>query len=160
MYQPTTGANPAVRNRYVVDHLGTASNAKILTMCFDRLDRDLASAQAAIERSDHYTTNAELGHAEDLLGEMAMMIDIDAWEHAGSLLSVYDYVLRLLAVANIEKNALLVTEAQLLLGEIGEAFRTAAIESTQLPATPPPSTDGGAVDGASANATQRFSVQA
>ena len=159
MYEKPAGANNAVRNRYVVDHLGTASNAKILTMCFDRVDRDLATAQAAIERGDYATTNEELGHAQDLLGEMAMMVDTDAWEHAGSLLAVYDYVLRLLAVANLEKNALLVTEAQLLIGEIGEAFRAAAIESVQLPAAPAPSADAGG-DGDSVAPASRFSVQA
>jgi flagellar protein FliS len=159
MYEKTAGANSAVRNRYVVDHLGTASNAKILTMCFDRLDRDLATAQSAIERRDHATTNDELGHAQDLLGEMAMMVDTDAWEHAGSLLSVYDYLLRILAVANIEKDASLVTEAQGILGEIGEAFRAAAIESVQMPAAPAPSVEVGADDGSVA-ATPRFSVQA
>jgi flagellar protein FliS len=159
MYEKTAGANSAVRNRYVVDHLGTASNAKILTMCFDRVDRDLATAQAAIERGDYATTNEELGHAQDLLGEMAMMVDTDAWEHAGSLLAVYDYVLRLLAVANLEKNALLVTEAQLLIGEIGEAFRAAAIESVQLPVAQAPSVEERAGEGSVA-AAPRFSVQA
>lgn len=167
MYSPTTGANQAVRNRYVVDHLATSSNAKILTMCFDRLDRDLASAQASIERGDHFTTNQELGHAQDLLGELAMMVDTELWEHAGSLLSVYDYVLRVLAAANLEKEASLVTEAQHLLTEIGDAFRSAAIESTQLPVAPTPSPASGIIGGNSAeddevssNASPRFSVKA
>ena len=54
------------------------------------------------------------------------MLDVDAWEHAPALLAVYDYVLRLLATANLMKAGELVAEAQHLLAEIGDAFRTAA----------------------------------
>lgn len=132
MYSPATVASHAVRDRYSGDQLDTASNAKILTLCFDRLDRDLASAQTALEKGDHYTTNEQLSHAQDLLGEVAMMLDVSAWDHAGSLLAVYDYLLRLLAVANIEKAPSLVAEAQTLVTEIGDAFRSAQVQTTTV----------------------------
>ena len=157
--------NHQVRDRYVVDQLDTSSNAKILVLCFDRLDRDLASAQAAMERNDHYTTNEQLGHAQDLLGELATMLDVGAWDHAGSLLAVYDYVLRLLAVANIEKAPALVTEAQRLVSEIGDAFRTASTQPIRPQAAAafggglPSSTTGATTDAGAADAP-RFSVRA
>lgn len=106
--------------------LATASNSRILVMCFERLDRDLTVARAAIAREDHFVTNESLRHAQDLLGEVATMLDVDAWEHASTLLAVYDYVLRLLAKANLLKAEALVVEAQHLIGEIGDAFRAAA----------------------------------
>ena len=54
------------------------------------------------------------------------MLDRQAWEHAGTLASIYEYVLRQLAAANISKNAALATEARHLLAQLGESFRTAA----------------------------------
>lgn len=126
----------AFRDRYAAGSLQTASAPKIVTMCFDRLDRDLTTAQRAIEVSDHFGCNEALGHAQDLVAEMAEMVDLDAWEHAGSLVALYDYLLRLLAAANVQKHGAPVAEAQRIVGELGAAFRAAA----EQPA--PPNGDG------------------
>ena len=122
----------ALRERYAAGSLQTASPSKIVTMCFDRLDRDVAVALEAIEVSDHYGCNAALGHAQDLVAELAGMLDLEAWEHAGALVAVYDYLLRLLAVANTLKDAALVREAQRIVAELGDGFRRAA----DLPTAP------------------------
>ena len=120
----------AQRARFASDGLETASNARILTLCFDRLDRDLLHARAGLDRGDHFATNEALGHAQDLLGELAGMLDLEAWQHAGSLLALYDYLLRLLQTANVHKAVGLVAEAQRLITEIGDAFREAATAAT------------------------------
>lgn len=159
MNSPDSFAPTAVRTRYSGDQLDTASNAKILTLCFDRLDRDLATAQTALERGDHYSTNEQLSHAQDLLGEVANMVVMHAWDHATSLLAVYDYVLRLLAVANIKKDSSLVAEAQHILSEIGDAFRVARTETTQIATAAAPSA-GNASSIGEEHATPRFSVRA
>jgi len=116
----------AARDHYAAGNLQTASASKIVTMCFDRLDRDLATARAAIDDHDHFECNDALGHAQDLVAEMVSMLDLDAWEHSGSLVALYDYLLRLLAVANMAKDTGLVAEAQRIVGELGAAFRFAA----------------------------------
>jgi flagellar protein FliS len=121
----------AQRQQYSTDRLETASNARILVLCFDRLDRDLAQARAAIDDADHFVANDTLAHAQDLLGELAAMLDTEAWSHATTLLSVYDYILRLLAKANVLKSATLLAEAQTLIREIGDAFRTITLRPTE-----------------------------
>lgn len=121
MYSPDT-----MLDRFADGSLQTASGPKIVVMCFDRLDRDLATALIAIERGDHYETNVALGHAQDLLAEMASMLDTEIWEHATALLSLYDYLMRRLAQANSSKSADFVREIQLLITEIGDGFRAAA----------------------------------
>lgn len=126
MYRPSPNASPA-HNPFASDGLATASNSKILVMCFDRLDRDMAMALTAMAAGDHFATNELLHHAQDLLGGVVEMLDVDAWEHAESLLALYDYVLRLLAKANVLKAEALVVEARRIIGELGEAFRTAAV---------------------------------
>lgn len=128
MYSPDT-----MLDRFAAGSVQTATGPKIVVMCFDRLDRDLATALIALEDGDHYETNASLGHAQDLLGEMAGMLDLDTWDHAGHLLSVYDYLLRRLAQANAAKDARHVHEAQRLVAELGDAFRQAAVTGTANP---------------------------
>jgi flagellar biosynthetic protein FliS len=149
MYDATTA-----RQRFSAGTLEGASGPRIIVMCFDRLDRDLAGAHAAIEGHDYFETNSLLGHAQDLLTEMAMMLDTGAWEHGGSLLAIYDYLLRLLAVANAKKDAAMVQEAQRYVTEIGDAFRAA---ERGLVAAPAPTIATPEPDAA---APRRISVQA
>lgn len=150
MYASHSTTQHTARHQYASDRLATASNATIVCLCFERLDRDLAVAIAAMDEPDHFTANAALGHAQDLLGELAAMLDTDAWEHAGTLLSVYDYVLRLLARANVLKAPALAIEGRRLLAELGEAFADAARAAVE------PTTD----PGAGPVASERWSVQA
>jgi flagellar secretion chaperone FliS len=155
----------AQRSRFTDGSLETASGGQVIVMCFDRLDRDLDGALIAIDATDHETTNSLLRHAQDLLSEMVGMLDVEAWEHAPALLSVYDYLLRRLAQANMFKDAAAVSEARHLIGEIGDAFRTAAAESlrTQPPAQSPaqsPAQMGGGFGTELAGDRPRLSVRA
>lgn len=129
----------AARNRFSAGNLDGVSGPRIVVMCFDRLERDLTNAVTAIEGADFYEANNSLGHAQDLLSELAMMLDTAAWDHAGSLLAIYDYLLRLLAVANAKKDVAMVHEAMRHLVEIGGAFREAERSAAQpvLPTAAP-----------------------
>ncbi|MFK8025268.1 MAG: flagellar export chaperone FliS [Ilumatobacter sp.] len=124
MYDSLTRQRSAFRS----DDLSTASPRRVLVKCFDRLDVDLAKGITAIEENRFEAANDLLGHAQDLLGEMAAIVDTDAWDHAGGLLSIYDYVLRLLAAGSMLKEKDPLVEARRLLAEIGDGFRTAAHE--------------------------------
>ncbi len=126
MYNSDSFASGSLRSRFTDDSLETASGPKVIVMCFDRLERDLDNALCSIENEDHDATNSLLRHAQDLIAEMVAMLDVTAWEHAPALLSVYDYLLRRLAQANVLKDAAAVREARHLISEIGEGFRGAA----------------------------------
>lgn len=145
----------AARNRYSANNLDGVPGPRIVVMCFDRLERDLNAAIAAIEARDHYEANSQLGHAQDLIGELATMLDAGAWEHAGSLLALYDYLLRLLAVANMKKDPARVAEALRHVSELGNAFRAAERDMSANTAAPVE-----AVAGGEPVARPRVSVQA
>lgn len=155
MYSQFPRSSTELRSKFSKDGVETASNARIITLCYDRLDRDLLEARNAIAAGDHYASNNALAHAQDLIGAMAEMVDVTMWDHSGSLLAVYDYLLRLLAVANAEKADSLVAQAQQLVEELGEAFRTAAAtaSSTATQAAAEPGTEG-------SDPAPRVSVQA
>jgi flagellar protein FliS len=120
----------SLRHRFSSDALDTASPAKIVVMAFDRLDRDLAGALVAIESRNVPKTHELLVHAQDLVHELRCMLDLDAWEHAPKLASIYQYVGELLMKANIHKRVTEVHEARTLLADIGDAFRQAAVSAT------------------------------
>ena len=148
----------AARNRFSAGNLEGVSGPRIVVMCFDRLERDLTSGMSAIESHDHYEANSALGHAQDLLSELATMLDTGAWEHAGSLLAIYDYLLRVLAIANARKDIAMVQEAMRHVTSLGAAFREAERAMTQAaPAVVPRSDGGGQASGAE---PRRISVQA
>ena len=83
----------------------TASGPKIIQLCYERLDRDLDGALLAIDRRDITVAHELLCHAQDIVHELLCMLDLDRWEHAGSLAAIYRYVLELLTEANVKKSA-------------------------------------------------------
>ncbi len=115
-----------LRDRFTDGGLTTASAPKIIVLCYDRLDRDIAGAIEAIEARQVERAHELLCHAQDLVHELRCMLDLDAWVHAGALSSIYRYVFDLLTAANVKKSAAEAATARRLLGEIGDAFRQAA----------------------------------
>lgn len=120
-----------LRARFTEGALSTASGPRVVVMAYDRLDRDLAGALAAIEAKDVPTAHELLVHAQDIVHELLCMLDLDAWEHAASLAAIYQYVGELLTRANVTKTAKDAIEARRLLAELGDAFRQAANQVAQ-----------------------------
>jgi flagellar secretion chaperone FliS len=115
-----------LRSKFTDGGLATASGPKVIQLCYERLDRDLDAALGAIERRDITVAHHSLCHAQDIVHELLCMLDLDLWEHAGTLAAIYRYVLGLLTDANVKKDASPAREARHLLGELGEAFRLGA----------------------------------
>ncbi|MGD9999346.1 MAG: flagellar export chaperone FliS [Ilumatobacteraceae bacterium] len=130
-------ADVALRSRFTEGALDTASGPKVIQLCYERLDRDLDGALIAIERRDIPASHELLCHAQDIVHELLCMLDLDRWEHAAALASIYRYVLELLTDANVRKHAEPAREARHLLGELGDAFRAGA---AAVPAEPAPVT--------------------
>jgi flagellar protein FliS len=131
-------SNQALRDRFTDGGLATTPGPKIVVMCYDRLDRDLAGAIDAIDAHDIERAHELLVHAQDIVHELLMSLDLDAWQHAASLGAIYRYVIELLTRANVKKSVAEVREARRHLAELGEAFRQAAngAPATATPAAP------------------------
>ncbi len=129
--------NNALRARFTDGALTTASGPKVITMCYDRLDRDLAGAIDALELNDVSTAHELLTHSQDIVHELLCMLDLDVWEHASALAAIYRYITQLLVSANVHKRVVDAREARHLLGEIGDAFRQAAVGLANVAGTQP-----------------------
>jgi flagellar protein FliS len=136
MYTESSVRGSNLRGRFTHEALTTASAPRIVVMCFERADRDLAMAIEALERGDAPSAHDLLCHAQDIVHELLCMLDLDAWEHAPRLAAIYRFVLELLTRANIGKRVGPAGEAKRLLAELGGAFREAF--STTPSAAPAP----------------------
>lgn len=125
--------NTALRARFTDGALSTASGPKVIGLAYDRMDRDLAGAIDALTANDFSTAHDLLVHAQDIVHELQCMLDLDVWEHAGALASIYRYVMELLTRANVSKSVVPAVEARRHLAELGEAFRQAAAQSPVVP---------------------------
>ncbi|PZS25839.1 MAG: flagellar export chaperone FliS [Pseudonocardiales bacterium] len=93
--------NPLQRQRYLRDTVATASPARLLVLLFDRLVLDLAQAESAQRDGRREIANERLCHAQDIVLELRMSLDVDAWDGAPGLAALYMFVLRELVQANV-----------------------------------------------------------
>lgn len=123
-------SSPNLRDRYLQDSISTASPAKLLIMLYDRLILDLMQGEEAIRGADRETANDKLTHAQEIVLELRVTLDVDAWDGAPGLASLYGFVLTELIGANIRQDADRVTSCRNLLEPLRDAWREAASAST------------------------------
>jgi len=117
-----------IRNRYVGASVDTASPAKLVTMLYDRLVRDLTTAEAALAVADYKVTSDALIHAQEIVWELAAGLDVTKWSGAPGLAALYDFMIRELLEANVKKDAAKVASVRTLVEPLQEAWHRAATE--------------------------------
>ena len=125
-----------IRNRYVGDSVSTASPARLVTMLYDRLVRDLSTAEAALAASDLAAANTALVHAQDVVWELAAGLDPTRWSGGPALAALYEFIRRELVTANVKKDAARVVAVRELVEPLQEAWHQAAAEMTGAGANP------------------------
>jgi flagellar secretion chaperone FliS len=115
-----------IRNRYVGDSVGTASPARLVTMLYDRLVRDLTTAEAALAACDLEGANGALIHAQEIVWELAAGLDPTKWSGGPALAALYQFILAELLDANVKKEAAKVTSARGLVEPLRDAWHQAA----------------------------------
>lgn len=117
-----------IRNRYVGDSVATASPARLVTMLYDRLVRDLTRAEAAIGTRDLAGANDQLVHAQEIVWELAAGLDATKWDGGPALASLYQFLLTELLAANVAKDAARVAGCRKLVEPLRQAWHHAADE--------------------------------
>jgi flagellar protein FliS len=117
----------AVRNAYSNDTVVTTPE-RLITMLYDRLTRDLVGAEAALERVDRVAAHDLLVHAQEIVFELLSALEVDAWDGARQLATLYTWMLRQLVEANTEQDASKVHHVRSLVEPLGEAWHAAANE--------------------------------
>lgn len=118
----------AMRNAYASESVTTASPAKLLTMLYDRLVRDLLSAEIALGSSQNERASDQLLHAQAIVLELQASLDVEAWEGGPGLSALYTFVYGELVAANVGKDATKVRSCHDLLEPLRQAWHEAARE--------------------------------
>lgn len=123
----TTAAQ--LRNRYARDSIATASPAKLVTMLYDRLSKDLMVAEQAVSIRDIQGAHAALMHAQEIVRELASSLDTSVWAGGPGLLALYHYVIDELVQANMSKKIEHIHNAREVIEPLREAWHQAAVVS-------------------------------
>lgn len=121
---------PNMRQRYITDSVQTASPAKLLMMLFDRLVLDLSRGEQALLAGHRAEANSQLLHAQDIVTELHVSLDLDAWAGAPGLAALYAFVQTELVNANIRGDAGKVTEVRGLIEPLRDTWREAALAAS------------------------------
>ena len=116
----------AVRNRYVKDAVSTVSPARLVTMLYDALVKDLSLAEKALAARDMQSAHDRLVHAQDIVLELQSGLDVEKWDGGQALMSLYTFVHRELTMANVRKDLAKVTTVRRLVEPLRDAWHQAA----------------------------------
>jgi flagellar protein FliS len=120
----TTAAQ--LRSRYARESVTTASPARLVTMLYDRLVRDLDDAELAISLADPQAAHRMLRHAQDIVQELSSSLDVSRWEGGEGLQRLYTWLLERLVAANVAKDAAIVVECREVVEPLRDAWHEAA----------------------------------
>ena len=112
-------------NRYQSDGMAMSSPQKLVVLMFERIEVDLGRAVDAIEGSRVEDAHRALINAQELVFELQLALDVEAWPEGAQLQSIYDYLLGLLVDANLRKSAELVQQAVALVAPLTESWAEA-----------------------------------
>lgn len=111
-----------LRARFTDTMVSTASPEQILTMCYDRLVRDLGEARSALHEGRVSAAHQALVHAQDLLFEMERSVNTSLWPEGRELRRLYRYAHEQLMAANMRKQVQPVSDALAVIEPLREAF--------------------------------------
>jgi flagellar protein FliS len=114
------------RNRYVTDTVETLPPARLVTMLYDALVRDLVLAEEAIARYDGQVADERLRHAQEIVLELRSSLDTTTWSGAAGLASLYAHLLTQLIGANVQKDGAKVAVCRTLVEPLRDAWHEAA----------------------------------
>lgn len=121
----------ALRARYLGDSVNTASPARLLVMLYDRLALDLERAEEAITGKNRMEANEQLIHAQAIIMELQTSLDLDAWDGAPGLSSLYTWLHTELVRANVEQSVAKVASCRAIVEPLRNAWHEAAVAAGQ-----------------------------
>ena len=119
--------NPdARRAQFLNDTVLSASPARLLTMLYDRLVLDIERAERAQSTGDHAEANTHLTHAQDIVSELVVTLDVTVWSGGPGLKALYTHLLTELISANLTHDAERTRACRDLVEPLRDAWHEAA----------------------------------
>jgi flagellar protein FliS len=121
MTNPYAAAKAAYKDSAVT----TASPARVVVMAYERLILDCERALACLETK--LPAGTHLMHAQDLILALQSSLNLNAWDGAARLSTLYSHVYQELVTANIRKDPSKVTDCINLMSPLLDAWRQAEL---------------------------------
>ena len=121
----------AARAQYARESVSTASPARLLIMLYDRLLRDLLTAENALGQGDLAKASSELLHAQEIVLELRTSLDLSAWDGAAGLADLYTFLHKELVGANVAKDAQRVATCREIIEPLRDAWQAAALQAVR-----------------------------
>jgi flagellar protein FliS len=116
----------AARSKYRSDAVHTMSPGQLIVALYDRMLLDLDRALTAMDGQNIYDAHMALVHAQEIVQELRMSLDLKRWPEGATLAVVYGQVESALIEANINKDPLPVHACREMLVPLRDAWREAA----------------------------------
>lgn len=112
----------ALADQYQNDGMAASSPPRLLLAVFDRLQRDLNTAIAAIQMGQVEPAHKALVNAQDLVLELRLALEDQTWSGVAELQALYDYIIDRLVDANLSKDPQLVKDCLAVVVPLGETW--------------------------------------
>jgi flagellar protein FliS len=116
----------SARNAYVNDSVTTMSPGQMIVALYDRMLLDLERATAAIGEHDVFGAHSAIVHAQDIIDELLVTLDVKTWAGGASLAALYRHIKDELVAANVDKDVAPLLTCKELLIPLRDAWREAA----------------------------------
>jgi flagellar protein FliS len=116
----------SARSKYVSDSVTTMSPGQMIVALYDRMLLDIERATTAINGHDVFGAHTALVHAQEIVDELLVSLDVKTWSGAASLAALYRHVKGELVLANVNKDVAPLRACKDLLIPLRDAWREAA----------------------------------
>ena len=126
----------AQRAQFLNDTVLSSSPARLLTMLYDRLVLDLDRAGKAQLAGEHGEASVQLTHAQDIIAELLVTLDVTAWDGGSGLRALYTHLLGELIRANFTHDAGITAACREMVEPLRAAWHEAAASLSVAAARP------------------------
>lgn len=133
------------RSQYLAAAVQTASPARLLTMLVDRLVLDVERGAHALAEGRRADATQHLAHGQEIVAELVASLDLDGWDGAEQLLSIYTWLLTELLGASASGDATRLEGCRSVVAELARTWHDAAtaVAADAAPAAPATATPSG-----------------
>ncbi len=114
--------NAQVYNQYKKATVETASPGRLLLMLYDGAIKNINNAIIAINTKDNNKAHNDIIKTQDIIMELMSTLNMD-YEISKSLYSLYDFLMNRLIEANINKDAKMLEEVAVFVGELRDTWQ-------------------------------------
>lgn len=125
-----------MRSEYLAQSVLNATPATLVTMLYDRLVLDIARAEQAAAAGDRPACHAAALHAQDVVSELLVSLDVNTWPDGQNLVTLYSHLSTELVTANVQLDVARLAGCRALVEPLRDAWHAAAQELSAEQAAP------------------------